>query len=311
MYIPMNYEQLNTVDSSYIPSMVKNMNNRVFDFWVRSLFQRACSTIIINEPEAWNGQIRDFLYYCLFRFGFVAVFNHDRVGTVFQPCTLYGYNFYYQPTNALIVNPTLNQDLDLKIGEECAILKLTPDYLGIWDIICYYAEKLATLDSAINMSIINNKFAYIVGAKNKAAAEALKKLFDKINRGEPAVFFDKKLQNDPVSKDEPWQFLSRDNIKNSYITDQQLQDFQTLINNFDMEIGIPVLPYQKKERMVTYEAESRIIDATSRSVIWFDTLTRSIDKVKELYPDLDLSIELRYDAERDSDMIGGDSDELS
>jgi len=311
MYLPMNYEQLNTVDSSYIPSMVKSMNNKVFDFWVRSLFQRACSTIIINEPEAWNGQIRDFLYYCLFRFGYVAVFNRDEVGTVFQPCTLYGYNFYYQPTNALIVNPTLNQDLDLKIGEECAILKLTPDYMGIWDIITYYAEKLATLDSAINMSIINNKFAYIVGAKNKAAAEALKKLFDKINRGEPAVFFDKKLQDDPVSKTEPWQFLSRDNIRNSYITDQQLQDFQTLINNFDMEIGIPVLPYQKKERMVTYEAESRIIDATSRSVIWFDTLTRSIDKVKELYPDLELSIELRYDAEKDSDMIGGDSDELS
>ena len=191
----MNYEQLNMVDSSYIPSMVKTMNNKVFDFWVRSLFQRACSTIIINEPEQWNGQIRDFLYYCLFRFGFVAVFDRDEVGTVFQPCTLYGYNFYYQPTNALIVNPTLSQDLDLKIGEECQILKLTPDYLGIWDIITYYAEKLATLDSAINMSIINNKFAWIVGAKNKAAAEALKKLFDKINRGEPAVFFDKKLQD--------------------------------------------------------------------------------------------------------------------
>ena len=311
MYIPMNYEQLNTVDSSYIPSMVKTINNKVFDFWVRSLFQRACSTIIINEPEAWNGQIRDFLYYCLFRFGFVAVFNRDEVGTVFQPCTLYGYNFYYQPTNALIVNPTLSQDLDLKIGEECQILKLTPDYMGIWDIITYYAEKLATLDSAINMSIINNKFAWIVGAKNKAAAEALKKLFDKINRGEPAVFFDKKLQDDPVSKTEPWQFLSRDNIKNSYITDLQLQDFQTLLNCFDSEVGIPCTPYQKKERMVTYEAESRIIDATSRSVIWYDTLSNSIDKVKELYPDLDLSIELRYDAEEDSDVIGGDSDERS
>ncbi len=310
MYLPLNYEQLNTVDSSYIPSMVKSMNNKVFDFWVRSLYQRACSTIITNEPEQWNGQIRDFLSYCLFRFGFVAVFNRDEVGTVFQPCTLYGYNFYYQPTNALIVNPTLSQDLDLKIGEECQILKLTPDYMGIWDIITYYAEKLATLDSAINMSIINNKFAYIVGAKNKAAAEALKKLFDKINRGEPAVFFDKKLQDDPVSKTEPWQFLSRDNIKNSYITDLQLRDFQTLINNFDMEVGIPVLPYEKKERMVTYEAESRVIDATSRSVIWFDTLQNSIDKVKELYPDLELSIELRYDAERDSDLIGGDSYEL-
>lgn len=311
MYLPMNYDKLNMVDSTFIPSMVKSMNNKVFDFWVRSLFQRACSTIIINEPETWGGSIRDFLYYCLFRFGYVAVFNRDEVGTVFQPCTLYGYDFYYQYTNALIVNPTLKKGLDLKIGEDCQILKLTPDYMGVWDIISYYAEKLAALDSAINISIINNKFAWLIGAKNKAAAEALKKLFDKINRGEPAAFFDKKLQDDPVTKDEPWQFLCRENMRNNYITDQQLQDFQTLINNFDMEIGIPVLPYQKKERMVTYEAESRVIDSTSRSVIWFDTLQNSIDQVKELYPDLDLSIELRYDAEKDSDMIGGESDELS
>lgn len=310
MYLPMNYNELNLVDASYTPAMVKTMNNKVFDFWVRSLFQRACSTIIINEPEQWGDQIRDFLYYCLFRFGYVAVFNRDEVGTVFQPGRLYGYNFYYQPTNILITNPTLKKDLDLKIGEDTELLRLTPDYMGIWDIISYYAEKLATLDSAINMSIINNKFAYVVGAKNKAAAETLKKLFDKINRGEPAIFFDRKLQDDPVSKDEPWQFLSRDNIKNSYITTEQLQDFQTLINNFDMEIGIPVLPYQKKERMVTYEAESRIVDSTSRSVIWFDTLQNSIDKVKEMFPDLDLSIELRYDAEIDSDVLGGGSDEL-
>lgn len=308
MYLPMNYEQLNMVDSSYTPSMVKSMNNKVFDFWVRSLFQRACSTIIINEPEQWGGTIRDFLYYCLFRFGYVAVFNRDEVGTVFQPCTLYGYNFYYQPTNALIVNPTLSPDLDLKIGEECAILKLTPDYLGVWDIICYYAEKLATLDSAINMSIINNKFAYVVGAKNKAAAEALKKLFDKINQGEPAVFFDKKLQDDPVTKAEPWQFLERTNLKQSYLTTDQLMDFQTLMNNFDTEIGIPVLPYQKKERMVTSEAESKIIDATSRSIVWYDTMKNSINEINAMFPGLDLSVELRYDPD---DYKGGAEDGIS
>lgn len=306
MYVPLNYNQLNLVDSTYVPSMVKTMNNKVFDFWVRSLFQRACSTIIIHEPETWQGNIRDFLYYCLFRFGFVAVFRDDALGTVFNPCTLHGFNFYYQPTNALVINPAMDQDRDMKISEECELIKLTPDYMGIWDIISYYAEKLATLDSAINMSIINNKFAYVVGAKNKAAAESLKKLFDKINRGEPAVFFDRKLQDDPVTKSEPWQFLERSNIRNNYITTDQLQDFQTLINNFDMEIGIPVLPYQKKERLVTYEAESRILDSTSRSSIWFDTLVNSIDKVKELFPELDLSVELRYDPENYAE--GGEDD---
>ena len=70
--------------------------------------------------------------------------------------------------------------------------------------------------------------------------------------------------------------------------------FRSLINNFDAEIGIPTLPYQKKERMVTSEAESRTIDSTSRSLVWFDTLNSSIEKIKELYPDIKLSAKLRY-----------------
>lgn len=294
MYLPMNYGQINTLENAFIPSMVKNRNNKVYAFWERALFQRACSTIIFNVPDIWKGSIRDFLYWCLFRYGYVAVFNTDEFGTVFNPCNLNGFNFYYQPTNCIIANPRLTESLDLKIGEDCELLKLTPDYMGIWDIVGYYAEKLAVMDGALNTSIINSKMAYILACKNKATAEAMKKLMDKINSGEPAVFFDKAIPNDPASKDTPYQFLERDNIKSSYITSELLMDIQTVLNAFDSQIGIPTLPYQKKERMVTSEAESKVLDATSRSVIWFDTLTESIEKVNAMFPELKLSAELRY-----------------
>ena len=58
-----------------------------------------------------------------------------------------------------------------------------PDYRGIFDTISYYAEKLSTLDNAINLSIINSKFAFMIAAKNKACAEAIKKMLDRINKG--------------------------------------------------------------------------------------------------------------------------------
>ena len=51
----------------------------------------------------------------------------------------------------------------------------------------------------------------------------------------------------------------------------------TLLNMFDSEIGIPSLPYQKKERLVTSEAESRVIDATSRATVWNTCLNESFD----------------------------------
>lgn len=291
-YLPLNYNQINVAAGTYNPSMVKSYNNRTFAYWERSLFQRACSVMEFDLPEAWDGSIRDFFYFCLFKYGFVAISKNDEYGYFFQPCALNGFNFYYQPVEAIISNPKMQKTL--QIGKECELLKLTPDYMGIWDIICYYAEKLSVLDNAINMSLINNKFAFLLGARNKTAGEALKKMLDKINKGEPAVIYDLKLLNDPTDKEQPFQEWRRDDLKSSYLTTDQLKDFQTILNNFDTEVGIPTIPYEKKERMVTSEAESRIIDSTSRSIVWLETLLSSIDNIKDLYPDIRLDVSLRY-----------------
>lgn len=284
-YHPLNYEQINNLAGHYNPSQVKAYNNASFWFWERSLFQRACSTIEINDlPESWRGSVRDFLYYCLFRLGFVSVFENVNFGVSFQPCTLSGYDFYYQPSRALITNPALETSLDLKIHQDCELIKLTPDYRGAWDIISYYAEKLSCLDNAINMSIINNKYAFVLASKTKAGAEALKKVIDKVNKGEPAVILDKPISSEITDKSgELFWSWDQGNLKERYLTTEQLKDFQTLINNFDAEVGIPTIPYEKKERMVTGEAESRVIDSSCRSLVWFRCLEESIKQVNDMF----------------------------
>lgn len=294
MYIPINYEQINNINSMYIPSNVKYLDTVICNFWERSLFQRAMSVIDIKVPEEWSGSVKDFLYYCLFRWGHVGVFYDKKLGTVFNPGTLKGYNFWYQPTGYLIANPKIEQTLDLEIHKDCEIIKLCPDYLGIWDIIVYYAQKLSMLDGSINSSILTSRLSWLIGARNKSFAQTIKKIFDKVLRGDPLVVYDAKMQDDPQTKKEPWQFLERTNIKNSYITTDQLLDFQTILNNFDAEIGIPTIPYQKKERMVTTEADSRVIDSTSRSIIWKNTLDESFKLVNAMFEGLDLSCELRF-----------------
>lgn len=312
-YLPLNYNQINLAAGSYFPSQVKPYNNQAFMFWQRSLFQRACSTIIIDVPEEWKRH-KDLLYWSLFAYGFCGVFDLTEFGKCFNPVTLSGYNFYYEPTIALLANPAMPADAkkEFEIGKECEIIKLTPDYLGIFDIITYYAEKLASIDCAINGAIINTKFAYIVGSKNKAASETLKKLFDKVSKGEPAVFFDSKLANDPTDKEEPWQSLFRDNLKQSYIITDLLKDFQTILNNFDCEVGIPTIPYEKKERMVQSEADSRQIDATARSIIWYEELERTMKIANEFlgFGSNGLSVKLRYDIEKGGEDNGNSENNI-
>lgn len=293
-YYPLNYDQISTAAGFNSPSAVKSYNNRTFWFWSRALFQRATSTIIFTLPKEWEGTVRDFFIYCMYSRGYVIISRNDKFGFFFQPGTISGYDFYYQPRKAIISNPLYQAELE--IGSECELLKLTPDFYGIFDVIEYYAEKLSLLDNSINMSLINSKFAFMWAAKNKAAGTALQKMMDLVNQGEPAVVFDMKVTNDPTDKDIPFQIIDRGDMKHSYLTTDQLQDFQTLINNFDAEIGIPSLPYYKKERLVADEAVSRRVDAQARSIVWFDTLTSSLNDVKKLYPQAqDIKIEMRYD----------------
>ena len=302
MYYPLNYECINNAAGLYAPSAIKAYNNVSFAYWERSLFQRACSTLKFMVP--WSGKVFDFFMYCLFRFGYIAISENDIYGKWFQPCTLSGYDFYYQPTRALISNPDYNADL--KIGKDCEILKLTPDYMGIWDIISFFASELSELDNAINMSLVNNKFGFILGARNKTAASAIKKALDKINAGEPAVIYDMSLLNDETDDAEPWQVWERGNLKDTYFTPEQLQDRMTILNQFDAEIGIPTIPYNKKERMVQSEAESRQYDAVSRVTVWINTLEESIKDINALYPDMNISVKLRYDLDM---MRGGEEAE--
>ena len=292
-YIPLNYNQINNIEGHLQPSMLKYCNSVTFAYWQRSLFQRAISTIDFKGlPENWEGSVRDFFYWCIFAYGYVGVFDSDEFGLSFQPGCLYGFDFYYQPTEFIVANPKLSKRF--KIHEQTEIIKLTPDYRGIWDIISYYAMLLSALDSGITMSIVNNKFAFLMGAKNKAAAEALKKIFDKIASGEPAVVFDNNLLPlDPQSKEEPWSFLDRPNLKQSYLTTDQLMDRQTLLSAFDAEIGIKSLPYNKKERLVTAEAESREQDSTARLMVWKNTLDSSLKLVNNMF-NTNITAELNY-----------------
>ena len=72
-------------------------------------------------------------------------------------------------------------------------------------------------------------------------------------------------------------------------------------------MGIPTLPYEKKERLVTDEARSKEIDATSRSIIWYDTLKDSFELANEflgLTGEDKLKVTLRYSIEETNEEGG-------
>ena len=99
-------------------------------------------------------------------------------------------------------------------------------------------------------------------------------------------------------------------MKQSYIITDLLRDFQTIINDFDTEIGIPTIPYEKKERMVADEANSKQIDAESRSTVWFEELNRTAKICNEflgLTAGDDIRVSLRYKEEVNNNELKQDN----
>ena len=122
-------------------------------------------------------------------------------------------------------------------------------------------------------------------------------MLDRANNGEPAVIYDLRVTASGDDKSaEPWHVWDRGNLRESYLTTEQLADFRTLMHNFDTEIGIPTLPIEKKERMISSETASLEVDATSRSRVWEETFNESAKRVNDLFG-TQISVELTYKME--------------
>ena len=304
IYAPYKLENLFSGVST--PNAVIKNNSAAFWFWFRALYQRLCSTIEFGLPDNWN-RARDFFEACLYSNGFLAVFEDIEFGKVFQNCTLSGYDFFYQPTKVIITNPLMKTSRELTIGKDVSLIKLTNDFRGVLDLCSYFAEKLATIDGAVNMNLINSKFGYLIGAKNKQSARAIEQMFDRMNRGEPLVCYDRSIV-EGLGDEDPFVFIDRASIKNSYITTDLLTDAQTILNQFDTEIGIKTLSVvNKRERMNTDEVNAGNADANARITLWRECLTNSIDEVNKMFG-LNITFKFKF-ADGEVDTVEESEDE--
>lgn len=280
-YIPLNYEQLNLLEGTYEPSQVYATNPAEVRFWTRSLYQRAMAAIKFQLPQQWNA---DYVKYVLAIGGHIAVLPTNEYGVIPQWCTFHGFGIYLEPKYVNVCNAYFSKN-DLLIGRDCALIKFTPDYLGIYDVIHHYAEKLALISASIDMNAFNSRLAYIIAAKSKAGAETIKKTLDRISRGEPSVVIDEKVfkgTSDAVTGEAPWIEYSRD-VKNSYIGTELWNEHRTILNEFDREVGIPTEGQEKKERMITDEIQVAQTDARCRLETWLDSMKPGFQMVKDLY----------------------------
>lgn len=210
---PIPYGMQNVYNSKRHPSSMHAETSGLSRYYQRYLIQKIMSVFEWKGiPDGWN---MDYFLYSLYIWGYVAIVKTAQFGVIPQWCTLSGErDVFYAPTRALITNPRLYGLLDPKIGVDCALIKMQPDYGGAWDIVTYYADLLALSAQTAAVNIVNSKLSFVMAAQNKQTAESLKKLYDKLASGEPAAVVDKELFTE---QGRPLFEMFVQNLKQNYI----------------------------------------------------------------------------------------------
>lgn len=291
---PYKYNFINTINSVINPSAIHTKNTMLFNYYVRYLIQKVISVYNFEGlPENWS---ESYFKYVLFCFGFIAVFNDPRYGTIPQECTLSDtMTLFHEPDKVLVVNPIFSSTKEMKIGKDCELLKLQPDYGGIGDIVSIYADLLAVALETANVNLMNSKASFVFFAHNKAVAETYKKMYDELAAGKPFSVVDKNLLNEDGTHN--WDFFVQ-NVGQNYITDRVLNDMKSIEDQFNTKIGIPNANTQKRERLISDEVNANDVDTKALVNVWLDTMQDGIRRINDHYG-LNLSVRYRYEKEAD------------
>lgn len=289
--IPESYDYINAYNRQYKPSTIHVKNTGLSWYFKRYLIQKIISVFKFEGiPESWA---KDYFLYTLFVFGYCAVINTDKYGVIPQHCTLSGYNIFYRPNRAIITNPLFKRTITARIGKDTELIRMAPDWCGVWDIVEYYADLMALTSETIAVNLINSKFSYVFAAEDKTSAESLKKLYDQIASGEPAAFADKKLFTD--DGDPSW-YLFVQNLKQNYIAGDLLEDLAKIDSRFNTEIGIPNVNIAKASGVGAAEVMANNVDTQSKAELWLETIRDSLTKVNNMFG-LNISVSLRFENE--------------
>lgn len=236
------------------PSTVDARNNKEFMFYRNYLFGliKGRFDITLSENiELWD---KDYILDTLLKDGKIIV-TDSPLGILPFRGNVSGQNVFYRPRAVTITNPAITQTIKRTIGVDAELIYLFDNitFIGVMPIVDKYAYQLAACDASIDINLINSHAAFMFDCADGQQADDAKKIYDKIAKGEPAVFF---RHASTVLGNDGKIAITTLPIKNMYIANDILDTKRTLINEFLTMIGVNSSNTDKKERLITAEANA-------------------------------------------------------
>lgn len=225
----------------------------------------------------------DYFLTHLFIDGKISI-TDTGVGVIPLKCGVTGIGVFEQPTQCQFANPVLGS-FTRTIDVDCALIKLQYNYHGIGWLINRYATMLAMCDSGVAVNLMNAKMAYVFKASSKAQAETMKKLYDDISMGKPAVFVG---ENGALNSENVFNLP----VKQNFVADDIQLLKRKIVNEFLSEIGINNANLDKRERLTDDEVNANNEEVYCNIQHWYDNITDGLNRANKLY-NLNLTVKIR------------------
>lgn len=266
------------------PESVKGLFNIETNRWARYLLRVLMGCFDVRIPDWWS---YNYTMVHILLDGYIGI-TETEYGVQALKCGFSGQNFREEPTELNFAVPVLGS-FKRNIDENCVLLRLQYDYLGVGDIIYMYAHQLAQTMASIDVNLMNTRVAGIGYAENKQQADTMKSAYDKITRGEPLVVMRPSNSVQRDSGKAPWFF---NNVKETYICDKIEELKRNIKEDFLSEIGINTINNRKSERMLVDEVNANNQEIETAAEHWQRNLSDGCSKINKMF-NIDVEIKVR------------------
>ena len=196
---------------------------------------------------------------------------------IFTPYAPIQYNIEDEPSVVNIVNIRGAQFLPKKpqvVNKDVVICWAHSSHAPIRSLVMFYIEKIVDVENTINMNLFVHKLPRLVVCSPEDK-QRVEELMDAIERGEKKLFLD---ANDVQAIKNVLESGSNTN----YIIDKLYQYKQSLENELLTFLGINNVSIEKKERLITDEANSNNQLINDCSECFLDTLQEFCEDVSNI-----------------------------
>jgi len=190
-------------------------------------------------------------------------------------------NIYGDPTHYIAHGFNYNRTYK---ADECVIIENNKLRLPTDPFIMFYVNKLTEAERTMDVNVKANKTPVVFTCDDKDAL-TFKALFNQVDGNVPAIFADKSLNMDNIQAlDLKAKFLGID-----------LMDYKKAVENELLTfLGLNNTPYEKRERLITDEANSNNQLITSFADLQLEARERACEAINKMFG-LSVSVRRRQD----------------